>query len=148
MALENIFTTIGAAAVGLVTSLLIGFGGGSIVKDANRPPDPRAIVPVSLKWDAGTGRIGQLLRVEGESQMNGTWGAAIWRGNIRLCGGGGASPYPLRAGREEDTKWMTPDEWTGGKCPTLQPGDRASATWEWRAGDGSLRSASMELVIR
>lgn len=147
MALENLTIAVGAAAVGLVTSIFVGYGSTTLVRDATQPPPPRYIIPIALEWDAKTGRIGQLLLVQGPGPVNGTWGASFWRGDKKLCGGGGRSEYPLRDGNPADIKWMTTDKWTGDQCPPILPGDIATATWEYQGKNGEIRSASIEYMI-
>ncbi|MCC6479989.1 MAG: hypothetical protein IT552_12365 [Sphingomonadaceae bacterium] len=147
MGLQSAAFTTGSAVATLALSMMVGYGGSTFVKDVTAPPPPRAIVPVSLHWDADRREIGQLLRVEG-APINASWGASFWRAGRKLCGSGGRAEYPPRDGvYPGDVKWLTPDRWTGSTCPPLQPGDVASANWEWLTETGAIRSASIEFKL-
>ena len=111
------------------------------------------IVPVSLHWDPVKREMGQLLAVQGGSSdsINVKWGASLWSAGHekKLCGGGGTTNYPVRAGiYPDDIKWMSIDVWTGdSKCLEPKSGDVAIATWEFLTESGALRSSSLEYRI-
>lgn len=130
-----------AAAAVALTGIIVGAvqGGIALVEDIVSPAPPRALVLIEIGYEDG--KIRQLIKPQGADAIVGKWSAKISRGEGNLCAGGGWSNYTGKpyAG--------TPSKWTGAQCPELQPGDVASATWEWDDADGHRRSTSVEFRI-
>lgn len=89
--------------------------------------------------------IGHELRINSENIVPGQWTAEINRGDKVLCFGSDESPYEPRP--PGTVKWYTPSEWTGSKCPLLQAGDVAIATWRSLIGREN-QFATAKLIIK
>jgi hypothetical protein len=93
------------------------------------------------------GNFEQWLEVEG-GPVQADWAAQITRvaddGHERfLCVGGDRSLY-----NGEPSPRMSPSFWTGGECPEIQDGDRASASWEYQDTDGVIHRISASIVLK
>lgn len=81
------------------------------------------------------GRFYQIVEPSHRQMIRGRWSARIETLDGRyICSGGDYAPYEPRT----FPLAMTPDEWTGGDCKNLTPGDeyKASATWTYTGGSG------------
>ena len=88
------------------------------------------------------GEFYQEHRIEGTDALRAEWAAKIVRGDTFLCVGGGASAY-----RSGGSPRMDPDRWTGDDCPELEPGDVATATWEYLDESNVRHRISGSIVI-
>lgn len=113
--------------------LLAGIGAADVFAGKER-----SISLIDLKYEDGY--FTQHHKVEGGT-IKGNWSAEIMRGNRQLCSGGGEAPY------ETGIKKFNPNDWTGGECPELEPGDKARAVWEYKLRNGVIASISGEILI-
>jgi len=123
------YPLIGVVALSSGTELLSAFR-----------PDPVRMELVTLEYR--NGEFYQEHSVTGAETVRADWAAKIVRDGHFLCVGGGTSLY-----KNGGSPRMDPSYWTGDECPDLQPGDLASATWEYVDEQNIRRRIGAEIVI-
>lgn len=134
---NTIATAFGSAILGAV-GLFTGVGSIEVYQSLTSQPDRRLEIS---GLDYRDGMFVQSSQVHGVDGLPARWTAKIVRGNNLLCSGGDDSAY------SNGTLHMTPDQWTGDDCPSLQAGDRAIASWEWRDESGFVYTITREIII-
>jgi hypothetical protein len=132
--------------VNTVSTIILGVGvtfggllGVSGLKDLRQPDHVRMELVTLVYQD---GEFYQEHIVTGAEKVRADWAAKIVRDGHFLCVGGGTSLY-ANGGSPK----MGPSFWTGDECPDLQPGDLASATWEYVDEQNIRRRIGAEIVI-
>ena len=121
------------AAVGALT-----LGASANVADVFYPePVQLEVVEIALSQD----HVRQEMRVVGADTLIADWAVKVTRSGAFLCGGGDRSTYGGPAIE------MTIDQYVGGDCPPLEPGDVVAVTWEWTDQTGRTRSVGVRQPI-
>ena len=131
--------TLNAAIIG-AGALIATAMGWSGIKDLRAAPEPAGMRLIELRYEDGL--FYQEHLVYGAETIRAEWAAKIVRGDRFLCVGGGTSAY-----ENGGSPLMTPSYWTGGECPEVQPGDIATATWEYVDENNVRRRIGAEITI-
>lgn len=136
--MNSAFTSIVALGVSIAVGVPMGAGlydfGESIVS-----PETSLVLEYVYYKD---GMFHQKLTPKGVETIRGEWTAQISRGDRILCNGGSVAPY------QGKSKVMTPDQWTGSRCPDmLLPTDTAFASWDYTDEQGIKITISKEFQL-
>lgn len=135
---ENLIIAGAVSVIGLFGGIL-GVGSYTVIEPVIEKK-PRSIELVSLEYKNGL--FTQEHRVKGADKVPAQWTAQIKRGTKPLCQGSGSGIYETKK-----PSTMDPNDWTDDDCPALKKGDVATATWEYKTGEGFTTLIGGRIVI-